>query len=238
MQNQSSAFRTWHRWLSLIVGVQMLIWAVSGAYMVFVKLPFIHGEHLTQEADGVLHNPTAGVRIADVIATYPDAYDVKIVNRTIHGERQDVAQVHSGSDKFLVNLNTLAPIQLAASDIRTLAMEYYKKGDNPITNVELLTENPPTELSETHLPIWRVDFDDFGNTSLYLHQATGEMTVRRHDFWRGFDIMWMLHIMDYEDRVDITTWWLRAFIFGTFLFAFTGSILVVQTLRSNRRKPI
>lgn len=236
MQTQSSSYRTWHRWLSLIVGIQMVIWAISGAYMVFFQLPFIHGVHLTQEADQPLTNQTTINRLPEVLKAYPDVHDVHVVRRFIDGEYQEVAQLHTPDRKFLVSLNDLSTITLSDRDIEALAARYYKKGEADITRVELLTDAAPTELNPIHLPIWRVDFDDFGRTSLYLHKETGEMTVRRHDFWRGFDIMWMLHIMDYKDRTDITTWWLRGFILATFGFAFTGTILVLQTLRSSRRK--
>ena len=237
MQYQSSAFRTWHRWLSVVVGVQMVIWAISGAYMVIVQLPFIHGVHLTQEADGEILDSSLVNRLPALLESYPQAVEIQLVNRLIQGESQDLAQLHSGSDKFLVDLNTFTPVELSAQDIESLAAAYYAKGEPSISRVEYLEDAAPGELNERFLPIWRVDFDDFGNTSLYLHPQTGEMTVRRHDFWRGFDIMWMLHIMDYKDRVDITTWWLRAFIFATFAFLFTGTVLLLQTIWASRRKP-
>lgn len=236
MQYQSSAFRTWHRWLGILVGVQMVVWAVSGAYMVIVQLPFIHGEHLTQQADGEIRDPSLVGRLPTVLDNYPQINQIQLVNRLVQGEDQDLAQLHSDSEKFLVNLNTLARVELSETDIRGLAAAYYAKGKPKISGIEYLEDAAPSELSERFLPIWRVNFDDFGNTSLYLHPQTGEMTVRRHDFWRGFDIMWMLHIMDYKDRVDITTWWLRAFIFATFVFLFTGTVLLLQTLWASRRK--
>ncbi|MCL5051513.1 PepSY domain-containing protein [Aliidiomarina maris] len=238
MQYQSSVFRTWHRWLGIIVGVQMVIWAISGAYMVIVQLPFIHGEHLTEEADGEILDSSMVNRLPAVLDSYPQATQIHLVNRLVKGEFQDFAQLHSDTGKFLVDLNTLALVELTADDIRDLAAAYYAKGEPNISAVEYLEDVAPSELNERFLPIWRVDFKDFGNTSLYLHPQTGEMTVRRHDFWRGFDIMWMFHIMDYKDRVDITTWWLRAFIFATFAFLFTGTVLLLQTIWASRRKPV
>lgn len=238
MHIQSTSFRTWHRWLSLIVGLQMLIWAISGGYMVFFKLPFIHGVHLTQAADQPIQEASQQDQFLEVLKRYPEAHDVRWVNRFVQGRYQDLFQVHAGDEKFLVSPDSFTRLELTAADIRALAERYYKKGEPRITQVQLLRDQAPTELNPNHLPIWRIDFDDFGNTSLYLHRATGEMTVRRHDFWRGFDIMWMLHIMDYKDRTDITTWWLRAFILATFAFTFTGTILVLQTLRTSKRKPL
>lgn len=236
MQFQTSAFRTWHRWLGIIVGVQMVIWAISGAYMVIVQLPFIHGVHLTEDADELIRDPSLVNRLPAVLDAYPHAVEVQLINRLVAGEYKDLAQIHAISEKFLVDLETLATVELSEADIVELAAAYYAKGDADIGRVEYLKNEAPSELNAQLLPMWRVNFDDFGNTSLYLHPQTGEMTVRRHDFWRGFDIMWMFHIMDYKDRVDITTWWLRAFIFASFAFLFTGTLLLLQTLWLSRRK--
>lgn len=40
-----------HKWLGLIVGVQLLIWTVSGFYMVLMDIDMIHGDHLVAEQD-------------------------------------------------------------------------------------------------------------------------------------------------------------------------------------------
>jgi hypothetical protein len=45
-----------------------------------------------------------------------------------------------------------------------------------------------------------VDFDDWLQTTLYLHPDTGALVTRRHRLWRWYDFQWMLHIMDYGDR--------------------------------------
>ncbi len=40
--------RTLHKWLGLIVGLQVLIWLASGLYMVVVDIDFIHGDPLVK----------------------------------------------------------------------------------------------------------------------------------------------------------------------------------------------
>lgn len=46
--------------------------------------------------------------------------------------------------------------------------------------------------------------------------------------------MWMLHIMDYEERVDIESWLLKGFIIANFVFLMTGAVLLVYTLRKTK----
>lgn len=237
MKQRSGTYRVWHRWLSLVLGVQMVIWAISGAYMVIVQLPFIHGVHLTQESDQPLPASPDVSSLAEVTEKFPHTTEAELVNRLVDGEHRLLWQLRTHFGDRLVDAVTLEPVKLRESDILALAESYYAYQDAAqVKSIQLLTTQAPTELNPAHLPIWRIDFDDFGRTALYLDQTTGEMKVRRHDFWRGFDIMWMLHIMDYKDRTDITTWWLRIFIFGTFGFIFTGIILLIQTLFSSRRK--
>ena len=40
--------RSVHKWLTLFVGLQLLVWAVTGFYMVAVDLDFIHGDSLVR----------------------------------------------------------------------------------------------------------------------------------------------------------------------------------------------
>lgn len=43
--------RRTHKWLALVVGVQALIWAVSGMYMTAIHIDTIHGDHFVRAAD-------------------------------------------------------------------------------------------------------------------------------------------------------------------------------------------
>ncbi len=58
------------------------------------------------------------------------------------------------------------------------------------------------EIQTRRLPLWRVDFADRFSTSFYIDPYTGALATRRHQYWRIFDFLWMLHIMDYSDRED------------------------------------
>ena len=46
---------------------------------------------------------------------------------------------------------------------------------------------------------------------LVYHKPTGELVTRRHELWRVFDFVWMLHIMDYDTREDVNNPLLRVF---------------------------
>jgi hypothetical protein len=79
-----------------------------------------------------------------------------------------------------------------------------------------------------------VDFDDVWNSSFYIDPNSGLFTTRRHSLWRVFDFLWMLHIMDYDERADINNTVLRLFsIFGT-LMGLSGVWLLFYSF--NRRR--
>ena len=40
--------RTLHKWLGLFLGLQLVLWMLSGFYMVVVDLDFIHGDPLVR----------------------------------------------------------------------------------------------------------------------------------------------------------------------------------------------
>ncbi|HEY5613164.1 MAG TPA: hypothetical protein VIK70_06190, partial [Lysobacter sp.] len=35
-----------HKWIALVVGVQALLWMLSGLYMTVISIDIIHGDHL------------------------------------------------------------------------------------------------------------------------------------------------------------------------------------------------
>ncbi len=53
--------RILHKWLGLLVGLQILIWLASGLYMVVVDIDFIHGNSLVKNMRQTVVVPQAPV---------------------------------------------------------------------------------------------------------------------------------------------------------------------------------
>ena len=49
-------------------------------------------------------------------------------------------------------------------------------------------------------PAWAVAFSD--GARFYVDADTGELLAVRTRFWRAYDVMWALHIMDLQTRED------------------------------------
>ena len=85
------------------------------------------------------------------------------------------------------------------------------------------------------LSLYRVTFDDSLGTRLYVSVEHGLVTARRNDRWRLFDFLWMLHIMDYQNRDNFNTLLLQAVSALGLVTVLSGFFLFSVTLRRLRR---
>jgi uncharacterized iron-regulated membrane protein len=224
--------RTLHKWLALVVGAQALLWIVSGLYMVAVDLDFIHGDTLVRNLTtppprtgswlplNALRTRIAGIeqlRIKGLPGFDQPLYEVKAAGRTLLIDGM-TGQILSPLDE---------------SQISALARQYYAGRGSPAT-IELLVGEPPLEIQSRQLPLWRVQFDDWHESTLYIHPDNGELVTRRHRLWRWFDALWMLHIMDYEARTNVNNALLRAATVAGLALAASGLWLLYFSFRRRR----
>ena len=228
-----------HKWLGLLVGIQLLVWTVSGFYMVVVNIDIIHGDHLIKTP-----KPISGKRIShyskqlsSLANSHPSATAIEIAQL---GDRA-VIQVRSSDLVQLFDAQTGAPLPpLDEAAISALAQGYYA-GTSNILSPQLLKDNPPSEIGSRALPLWRVDVDDVWGTSLYISPANGSLVTRRHTLWRVFDFFWMVHIMDYAERENINNPLLRvvstlslALVLSGFWYLYFRLNVRSWTVRSSR----
>ena len=221
--------RRWHRWLALLIGLQMLLWVASGLYMTAVPIEYIHGDHLVRPVDANL--PTTGlVPVARVTEGVDGVRSVRLkpflgtaVFEVTHAVGSDLFDAHSGAK--------LTP--LSELEARALAAIYYA-GNESIRTVERLDE-APAEVGGRKPPLWRVTYEASTDPTLYFSATTGELVAKRHRWWRTFDFLWMLHIMDYEAREDTNNWLLRTASGVASVLALSGLWLVFPGLRRRFR---
>jgi uncharacterized iron-regulated membrane protein len=224
--------RTLHKWLTLLVGLQLLIWTVSGLYMVVVDLDFIHGDTLVRNLRAPLTRASPVVPVAQLLQRYPEVTQISL--RSLPEIDEPVYEVATLGRRVLVHAGTgrqLSP--LSTGMIRQLARSYYA-GSGRLISVALLEDQVPLEVRGRSPPLWRADFDDWLQTSLYLHPSTGALVTRRHRLWRWFDFLWMLHIMDYVEREEMNSGLLRV---ATALGVVTTASGVWLLYFSFRRRP-
>ena len=225
----ASLSRALHKWLGLLIGLQLVLWMVSGFYMVVVDLDFIHGDPLVRNLRTPVALGRAKIGFAEIMRSNPEATQISL--RALPSHPTPVYEVSTGSAKVLIdaaNGKTLSP--LPEKMIQAIAQSYYA-GEGTVESVELLEGTPPLEIQTRALPLWRVDFNDWLQATLYIHPDTGTLVTRRHRFWRWFDFFWMLHIMDYEQRSDINNTLLRVTSIASLIGVASGIWLLYFSFR-------
>lgn len=203
-----------HKWIALVLGIQLFLWALSGFYMVAVNIDIIHGDMLVKNVQrDVSYDDSLHIPLEQLAIRHPDAQSITL--KSMMG--RPVYQI-TGETTLLLDAKNGRQLSPLDAQTATQIASYHYAGEGAVRRVEFLESNPPTELQERSLPLWRVDFDDIWNSSFYIDPYTGEFTTRRHTLWRVFDFLWMLHVMDYDERADINNTVLRVFsVLGTFL---------------------
>jgi hypothetical protein len=215
-----------HKWIALVIGVQALLWMVSGLYMTVISIDVIHGDHLAHTKAPPL---TPNARLVDpgrLAERYPELERIRLK----HFMGQQVYEIHHHGSASLVNAQsgeTMSPLDEAAA--KRLALSLYS-GKAQLQSIALLAE-APQEVANRPVPMWQVKFADRGETTLYLSPNTGELLAKRHSLWRWFDFLWMFHIMDYEERSDVNNTLLRVAASIGLIFALSGVWLLFYSFR-------
>ena len=223
--------RRTHKWLSLAVGIQALLWVLGGLYMVAVPIEIVHGDHLARSERPALRADAARIDPAALAARYPGSSG--FVFKQLGG--REVVEVRQGKQVLLADAASgaaLAP--LGRAQVEALARAAYL-GDGKLRAAEWLTTSP-REVGGRPAPLWAVHFDDMVSTTLYYSPYSGELVTRRHALWRWFDFVWMLHIMDYEEREDVNTGLLRTSAIAAFAMALSGVWLLALWLRKRSKR--
>ena len=218
--------RRTHKWIGLIVGVQALLWMISGVYMTSISLDIIHGDHLAHVAEEPLGRSSDRMPLAELMSRYPGLQSFKL--KKLLGE--DVFEIRQDGKPALVNArsgNLMSPLKREA--IVAIAKNIYQ-GEAEVSDVSWITQ-APQEVAKRPLPMWAVRFDERADTTLYFSPQTGELLARRHTLWRVFDFLWMLHIMDYDKRTDVNNTLLRVASAAGLIFALSGAWLVFFSFR-------
>ncbi|WP_395338301.1 hypothetical protein PN836_011205 [Ningiella sp. W23] len=223
-----------HKWIGIVIGIQLLLWIAGGLYMSAVPLNWVHGTPLLNNTTLNQVRPPSGYPISINVSDYQSIEWVSRLGKPVLKTTDSF-----GVDAFFEPQQSarsfaLVPLPLVSErEIRAQSIQRYA-GSGSLVSVSLL-DSPPPEASGITEPVYRVNFDDWINTSFYMHRYTGEVLKVRSDLWRLFDIFWMLHIMDYESREDFNNPLLILSAVIALFFTVTGMMLVFFWLKRGRQ---
>lgn len=224
---------TVHKWLALLMAIQILFWFVSGLFFAVFPIERVRSEHaIAAQTPSPLDLNAAAAGLARLSAANV-APGEKVELRTLLGH--PVALLSGGSGR--PRLYDLASGRLASPIPMTTAVliaESDHAGTARAARVAQVTENSPEYRGA--LPAWRVDFDDGAGRSLYVAADTGAVAARRSTLWRVYDFLWSLHIMDFKNHEDFNTPLLIAATALALIMIVTGVILFPSRLGYNAWK--
>ena len=181
----------YHVWLGWLVGIPLLLWTVSGLVMVARPIDTVRGSDLRAELPPL---PATTV--------YPPAIhsaaDSLTLKQTALGPRWIVALSetrYAADPRDGRRLPALDRAQAIAA-----ALGYRKSPARVASAGRTDSGHPPLDLRQPR-PAWGVRFAD--GARFYIDADTGELLAVRTDYWRFYDTMWGLHIMDLQEREDM-----------------------------------
>jgi uncharacterized iron-regulated membrane protein len=213
-----------HKWLGLIVGIQVLAWFVSGLFMTYFPIAKVRSEHNIREAAPIdLRSASGLIPAAQAIAAIRDP--VSRVELADMAGRLVWRLDSKGKPHALVDAKSgavISPLDEAAA--RAIATADYA-GKGKIVSALLIEKDAPMEYRA--LPVWQIILDDADATHLYVAPLTGKVVARRSSLWRTYDFLWSLHIMDYTGRDNFNHWPLIIITFIGMILTISGFAILV-----------
>ncbi len=222
-----------HKWVALFVGIQVLLWCLSGLVFTLLDPKDVSGELLAS-------SPPMPTLTAEVTLTDPSAWMETHAGRSVHEvslrplDGRWVYRIAHEKGTELRRAEDGAPVVIDGARARRLALDHYRGGGR-LASVRYLAEST-LETREAGAT-WQTTFDDPAGTSLYFSADDGSLIATRNDTWRLFDFFWMLHTMDYAGRDDFNNPLVILVASASLWVALTGVLLLFRVFQRKNVPP-
>ncbi|MFA0960387.1 PepSY domain-containing protein [Roseivirga sp. BDSF3-8] len=218
-----------HRYLGVIIGIQFLFWTIGGLYFSWTNIDEIHGDqYIGHNMDHALSSLVLG----DSLNSDPE---IKQMSLMFVGHKPYLWV----NDSYLVDPQTWERKEQISEEEALSVADMHMKPEYKIASAEYIEEvGDHHEYRGKPLPAYVITYEGDENLKAYVGARDGSFQRVRHDSWRVFDFLWMLHTMDYEGRDNFNNWLLRAFsIFGlvTIMSGFMLFYYSSPTIRKMRK---
>ena len=219
-----------HKWLSILIGLQLLIWLSTGLFFNLMDHQKTSGNQFRQSPAIAQVNEDKLVEPQRVLLKSKPAVSLKQISLL---EKPYYLLTHEkGLYSHLNNSYSLVDAysgrqviidELMASE---LAQASYK-GQEEISSV--IKMSPPyDDIPREQNNVWQINYADDVNTSVYIDAGSGRVVKHSNDDKRFADIFFMLHFMDYGSEGSFNNVQIIIFATFTFFFALTGLIWTIE----------
>ena len=183
-----------HKWVVLVVGIQVLGWVLGGLVMTAIPIEKVHGD---QHAATPVLAPVDLKRLVPLEKQLSLADQADVGSATLKNTPRGpiwVLKSAAGSEGWWNAYTGENVDEIKADEARRYALMAYK-GTGKLTAVDY-EEVAPKE-AQVSGPLWRASFADAEHTRLYLDSFTGEVLSRRSSLWGLYDFFYQIHIMNF-----------------------------------------
>lgn len=221
------SFAKWHIWLGWLVGVPIVMWTATGLFMVARPIEEVRGEHLRLPVKAApLVLPGSAIAGEDA--------NLEEIRVRMAGNRAVATLTRLDGRISRVDFATGEPIApLRADEARRIVASRIAGGEAVASVTLFEAEDAPFDFRRP-VAVWQIALDD--GTHVYVGRETGEIEAVRTRWWRWFDVMWGLHIMDLSGREDTSHPILIASAALSLIGAVLGCVLLFRR-RKSRLKP-
>ncbi|MEX1221875.1 MAG: PepSY domain-containing protein [Idiomarina sp.] len=215
-----------HRWTSLVLVLQVIIWCISGFYFSWQGHQSLAAHDYFQAVSAKAIKQPLQPLVQQQLQKYPQLLSIRA--RVVGGESQWVLQQPENEIYLQANGE---PWQTSAAQARAIAEASYT-GSAAVAAIDYLNTAP--ELVGQQNAVYRVQFADELSTRAYVDATTGDLLDHRNSNWWVSDWMFRLHFMDYSGARDFNNLLMTAAALLAFWFALSGFILLLREMRSGR----
>ena len=210
-------FRKAHRYLGLFLGLQFLMWTISGIYFSWTDIDEIHGDHFRREEPITtpfenLLNPLHDPHLGEI-----SSLELRDIGGRPYYWINDSYLMDAESGLQRGGITEEEAVQVARAHMRP---------ELEIRSVERIESvGRHHEYREKPLPAFVISYESPKEVKAYVSIEDGAFQTVRYRDWRWFDFLWMTHTMDYEGRDDFNTLLLRGFSLMGLITVLSGFIL-------------
>ena len=213
--------RVFHKYLSLIISIQLLLWTISGIYFAFNKIELVRGEQY------IIKDKPSSIEINNLNIS-SNVKNIEIFKRL----NQWVVKVEMDAGFKYQDLLGNEVYELSPNE----AIEVVKLKTilSPIDAIKINESSARSEFRGRSLPIYKIKTDSSDDTNVYVDVMSGKIVAIRSDSWRAWDFLWGAHIIDYRQRDNINNILLKIFSILALLSSLSGIALFFNTIKKFR----
>jgi len=213
--------RVFHKYLSLIISIQLLLWTISGIYFAFNKIELVRGEQY------IIKDKPSSIEInnLNISSNVKNIEIFKRLNQWVVKVEMDVGFKYQdllGNEVYELSPNEAIEVV----KLKTIL--------SPIDAIKINESSARSEFRGRSLPIYKIKTDSSDDTNVYVDVMSGKIVAIRSDSWRVWDFLWGAHIIDYRQRDNINNILLKIFSILALLSSLSGIALFFNTIKKFR----